>query len=167
MYNEVCLAVEGQLLSDATGRNALYKLHVGLGKIVNALDTAAEAGVPAAAVKYRRSMSRASSVGYESAAASHRSGSVAVEDKPGSRGGGAASRDEGGVIKEEDEEDDDATVVLSKTQAVGSARDANAGKGDDESLVDDLLSEEDQEMVDVGQEEEEQEEDEEDEDDIL
>ncbi|KAF5024634.1 hypothetical protein F66182_3398 [Fusarium sp. NRRL 66182] len=37
-YNEVTVAVEDGLLSDATSRNALYKIHVSLGKIVNALD---------------------------------------------------------------------------------------------------------------------------------
>lgn len=40
LYGEVSDAVEGQLLSDATGRNALYKIHVSLGKIVNGLDAA-------------------------------------------------------------------------------------------------------------------------------
>ncbi|KAJ4175066.1 chromosome condensation complex Condensin, subunit G [Fusarium falciforme] len=37
-YTEVSVAVEDGLLSDATSRNALYKIHVSLGKIVNALD---------------------------------------------------------------------------------------------------------------------------------
>ncbi|KAF4984549.1 hypothetical protein FZEAL_283 [Fusarium zealandicum] len=37
-YAEVSAAVEDGLLSDATSRNALYKIHVSLGKIVNALD---------------------------------------------------------------------------------------------------------------------------------
>ncbi|KAF4446049.1 Condensin complex subunit 3 [Fusarium austroafricanum] len=37
-YNEVSIAVEEGLLSDATSRNSLYKIHVSLGKIVNTLD---------------------------------------------------------------------------------------------------------------------------------
>lgn len=37
-YTEVSEAVEDGLLTDATSRNALYKLHVSLGKIVNTLD---------------------------------------------------------------------------------------------------------------------------------
>lgn len=37
LYEEVSSAVEESLLTDATGRNALYKIHVSLGKIVNAL----------------------------------------------------------------------------------------------------------------------------------
>ncbi|KAF7544631.1 hypothetical protein G7Z17_g9807 [Cylindrodendrum hubeiense] len=37
-YAEVSAAVEEGFLSDATSRNALYKIHVSLGKIVNVLD---------------------------------------------------------------------------------------------------------------------------------
>jgi condensin complex subunit 3 len=37
MYDEVTAAVDGKLISDAMGRNALYKIHVSLGKIVNSL----------------------------------------------------------------------------------------------------------------------------------
>ncbi|KAK5636001.1 hypothetical protein RRF57_011713 [Xylaria bambusicola] len=38
LYEDVSAAVEENLLSDATGRNALYKIHVSLGKIVNSLN---------------------------------------------------------------------------------------------------------------------------------
>ncbi|VUC26467.1 unnamed protein product [Clonostachys rosea] len=37
-YSDVSDAVENGLLTDATSRNSLYKIHVSLGKIVNALD---------------------------------------------------------------------------------------------------------------------------------
>ncbi|KAI0378759.1 condensin subunit Cnd3 [Hypomontagnella monticulosa] len=37
LYEDVSAAVEENLLSDATSRNALYKIHVSLGKIVNQL----------------------------------------------------------------------------------------------------------------------------------
>jgi condensin complex subunit 3 len=37
-YNEVSIAVEEGLCTDTTSRNSLYKIHVSLGKIVNALD---------------------------------------------------------------------------------------------------------------------------------
>lgn len=40
MYSEVSIAVEDGLLTDATSRNALLKIHVSLGKIVNSLDEA-------------------------------------------------------------------------------------------------------------------------------
>lgn len=38
LYASVSEAVEDGLLSDATSRNALYKIHVSLGKIVNSLN---------------------------------------------------------------------------------------------------------------------------------
>lgn len=38
VYTDVSDAVEEGLLTDATSRNALYKIHVSLGKIVNSLD---------------------------------------------------------------------------------------------------------------------------------
>ncbi len=56
MYAEVSDAVDNQLLSDATGRNALYKIHVSLGKIVNNLDQGQQDGFG------KRSVSRATSV---------------------------------------------------------------------------------------------------------
>ncbi|KAI1145638.1 ARM repeat-containing protein [Nemania diffusa] len=37
LYEDVSIGVDDNLLTDATGRNALYKIHVSLGKIVNAL----------------------------------------------------------------------------------------------------------------------------------
>ncbi|KAK3301554.1 condensin subunit-like protein [Chaetomium strumarium] len=123
VYTAVCDAVENQLLSDATSRNALYKLHVGLGKIVNSLDAAAEGGGLAAGGRSRRSASRASSVALTDAGP----GSVA-----------AAEREKTPVqhevqIKEEEEEDDgdDAATVVHH----GST---------EQSLVDELLSEEEE-----------------------
>ena len=38
LYAEVSEAVEEGIVSDATSRNSLYKIHVSLGKIVNSLD---------------------------------------------------------------------------------------------------------------------------------
>jgi condensin complex subunit 3 len=37
LYDEVSTAIEEKLIGDATGRNALFKIHVSLGKIVNSL----------------------------------------------------------------------------------------------------------------------------------
>src|SRR5438045_2307069 len=37
LYAEVCTAIDDKIISDATGRNALFKIHVSLGKIVNTL----------------------------------------------------------------------------------------------------------------------------------
>jgi condensin complex subunit 3 len=56
VYAEVSDAVQSGLVTDATGRNALYKIHVSLGKIVNNLDAATAAAGPRLG---RRSMSAA------------------------------------------------------------------------------------------------------------
>lgn len=44
MYDEVSAAVEDGLVNDTTSKNSLYKIHVSLGKIVNALDESANRG---------------------------------------------------------------------------------------------------------------------------
>ena len=85
LYADVSDAVDTQLLSDATGRNALYKIHVSLGKIVNALDAADGAGS-------RRSASRSVSVGVED--------KTVVEDKTLAL--------EADILEEDEDEDDDA-----------------------------------------------------------
>jgi condensin complex subunit 3 len=56
VYAEVSDAVQSGLVTDATGRNALYKIHVSLGKIVNNLDAATAAAGPRLG---RRSLSAA------------------------------------------------------------------------------------------------------------
>ncbi|KAG5665663.1 hypothetical protein KAF25_009788 [Fusarium avenaceum] len=104
-YNEVSVAVQDGLLSDTTSRNALYKIHVSLGKIVNALDEQQPA--------YRRS-SRSMSTTLDQQSPE--------EDR--------TTTTEEPSIKEEDEESDDTVIA----------------KDDRESLVDDLLSDEDVEM---------------------
>jgi condensin complex subunit 3 len=54
LYEDVNTAVEDNLLSDATSRNALYKIHVSLGKLVNQFTEQAKGN--------RRSMSRSMSM---------------------------------------------------------------------------------------------------------
>lgn len=46
LCNEVNIAVDGKLVSDATGRNAMVKLHGGLTKIVNAMGEPAARATP-------------------------------------------------------------------------------------------------------------------------
>jgi condensin complex subunit 3 len=85
LYEDVSAAVEENLLSDATSRNALYKIHVSLGKIVNQLTEQEK--------RSRRSISRsmsASVVGDEK--------TVITEDSVQTQE----------PIKEEDFSDDDA-----------------------------------------------------------
>lgn len=95
LYTEVSEAVETNLISDTTGRNALYKIHVSLGKIVNSLDQQAEAG------RRRSTMSRSVSLAPDEAgvSAGGRSGTAVPEDRT------AAGPSEP-QIKEEDEEDE-------------------------------------------------------------
>lgn len=49
VYAEVSAAVDDKIIAEATGRNALYKIHVSLGKIVNALTEKAPRGRKASA----------------------------------------------------------------------------------------------------------------------
>ncbi|KAK4193633.1 nuclear condensing complex subunit [Podospora australis] len=156
VYAQVCEAVENQLLSDATSRNSLYKLHVALGKIVNVLDTAAAAaqlGQPM--MKYRRSMSRASSVGFDEQQQKPQKMEKVSESREGSSS----------VIKEEeDEEEDEATVVLQKTEAVPTPlkKKKREDTEEEDELVDDLLSEDGDGASQGGVEEEEEDDEEED-----
>ncbi|KAL2015987.1 hypothetical protein VTK56DRAFT_4476 [Thermocarpiscus australiensis] len=119
VYAQVCEAVDSQLLSDAASRNALYKIHVSLGKIVNTLDAAAEGGAAgaAAAGKFRRSVSRASSVGVDDR--------MAVDEKTVVQHEVDIKEEE----EEEEEEDDEGTVI-------------HKPEPEEQSLVDELLSEE-------------------------
>ncbi|EAQ89014.1 hypothetical protein CHGG_05633 [Chaetomium globosum CBS 148.51] len=117
IYAVICDAVDNQLLSDTASRNALYKIHVSLGKIVNTLDAAVE-GAGAAGGRYRRSVSRASSVGFDAPGTSTRptpSEERTVQHEV--------------QIKEEEEDSDAATVIHRSTE---------------QSLVDELLSEEEE-----------------------
>jgi condensin complex subunit 3 len=83
LYDEVSIAVDGKLVSDATSRNALFKIHVNLGKIVNNLGE------------------------QEGVHRSSRSVSVAVEDQPVAQ---ERPRVPSPGIKEEEEEDE-GTVI--------------------------------------------------------
>ncbi|KAH7308202.1 putative nuclear condensin complex subunit 3 [Stachybotrys elegans] len=84
-YAEVSAAVEEGLVSDATSRNALYKIHVSLGKIVNHLDEQ----VPA-----NRRTSRSVSI---------------LTDRPAAEE--KAASEEPSIKEEEGDESDTATVV--------------------------------------------------------
>ncbi|KAH7193440.1 nuclear condensing complex subunit [Fusarium flagelliforme] len=107
-YQEVSIAVEEGLLSDAPSRNQLYKIHVSLGKIVNALD---EQSQPT----YRRA-SRSTSV-------------LADQQSP---------EEEKSVVEEpsikEEEEDSDNTVVPKEDRE--SLVDDLLSDGDDVEMTD-------------------------------
>lgn len=108
-YAEVSSAVEDGFLNDATSRNALYKIHVSLGKIVNALDDQQQQ-------PSQRRTSRSVSLNPERPPSEEK---TIVEEA---------------TIREEDEGSDEGTVVP---------------KEETESLVEELLSDDDVEMEDV------------------
>lgn len=117
-YTDVSDAVQEHLLTDATSRNALFKIHVSLGKIVNALDEQQPA-------RANRSVSVATTATDDKF----------VEDKTVTEDRTAILDHAEPVIKEEEEDDDDddddgdeVTAVLVDAQ--------------EDSLVDDLLSDE-------------------------
>lgn len=95
-YAQMSEAVENQLVSDTTGRNALYKIHVALGKIVNNLDQQQQQMEGYG----RRSMSRSTSVGLEDR-------TVVPEDK-------TITMDT--EIKEEEEEGSDEGTVVHRAE---------------------------------------------------
>ncbi|RFU72251.1 condensin complex subunit 3 [Trichoderma arundinaceum] len=107
-YDIVSEAVEEGLVTDTTGRNALYKIHVSLGKIVNSLDDQRPA-------HNRTSRSTSETLGRQT------------------------PEEEKSILSNESkikmEEDSDGTVVPEH--------------GGRDSLVDDLLSDEDTKMEDV------------------
>lgn len=119
VYADICEAVDAQILSDATGRNALYKIHVSLGKIVNNLDAAAD---NRPGENFRRSVSRATSLGVDDRTV------VPAEERTVI----AAEAD----IMEEDEGED-------TSRGEGTVVERTVVAGNEDSLVSELLSDED------------------------
>ncbi|KAI2621031.1 ARM repeat-containing protein [Xylaria nigripes] len=123
LYEEVSSAVDEGLLTDTTGRNALYKIHVSLGKIVNQL------GEQDKASRRSRSVSAAIS-SAASAATSHDRSMTEDEDatimprRTSADGTVLGDVAEEEVEEEEEMEEADDTVVIRR----------------DESLIDDLLT---------------------------
>ena len=125
VYADVCEAVDAQLLADATSRNALYKIHVALGKIVNNLDAAAEAAGPA----FRRSVSRATSLGVEDKTVLSEERTVVMHSAD---------------IKEEEEEGEDEDDMDDSKDGTTIMRTVVEGTVVEDSLVDDLLTDEEE-----------------------
>ncbi|KAK8017179.1 hypothetical protein PG991_008255 [Apiospora marii] len=172
LYDEISSAVEDNLLNDATGRNALFKIHVSLGKIVNQLNEQQQER-SREHNRFRSSVSR--SVTGSAADRSSVAGSVAGDEKSAVE---MMMDEKDATIMEEDEgEEDDKSVVSSSTRGGGGGRkikkeeisdeedggdasdatvrqhekkkqkhDDDDGGDDNDSLVEDLLSDEDTEM---------------------
>ncbi|KAI0435739.1 ARM repeat-containing protein [Xylaria telfairii] len=118
LYDDVSSAVEDNLLTDATGRNALYKIHVSLGKIVNALDEKSDQ-----LSRRSRSVSVATTTAAASATATgDRTATTSTDDGeeeeeeditvlPGRQSGDGTLLED---VAEEEEDGDDDTVVVGK-----------------------------------------------------
>lgn len=118
LYGEVSDAVETNLIADTTGRNALYKIHVSLGKIVNSLDQAKEAGLR------RSTASRSVSLAPDEPGIAASRATVGPEDRTMV---GTEPR-----IKEEEEEDDD-VVSRVEDDAVSRVDDDAMSRADNEN----------------------------------
>lgn len=145
LYAEVSTAVDDKLLSDATGRNALFKIHVSLGKIVNALGTGEKQGR-----KQSKAVDTTMPSPVESPAAEKTSAAEEEEDgddntvvdaarktpkaRGGRRKGGSIGVDE---LQDEDEAEDDGTVIDDGRTIM-----TKRGGGGRDSLMSELLSDE-------------------------
>ncbi|KAI2463936.1 condensin subunit Cnd3 [Annulohypoxylon bovei var. microspora] len=119
LYEDISAAVEDNILSDATSRNALYKIHVSLGKIVNQLGEQDKASS-------RRSTSRSVSLAPDDKTIIE---DVTVVPAP--------------VIKEEEGEDEVEDEVEVEDEADVSHSTVRRSEAD--SLVEDLLSDDGEE----------------------
>jgi condensin complex subunit 3 len=118
VYDEISTAIEDKLIPDATGRNALFKIHVSLGKIVNNL-TEREKSAP----KSRKSSVAPSVEGDEK--------TVLADDNVDDD---QSMADKTELLKVEEEEDDDGTGTIIADVDAKNIRD---------SLVESLLSDDD------------------------
>ncbi|KAI0097071.1 condensin subunit Cnd3 [Daldinia grandis] len=113
LYEDISTAVEENLVSDATSRNALYKIHVSLGKIVNQLNEQDKMS--------RRSASRSVSLAPPDE-------KTIAEDATVIR----VSR-----IKEEDEEEEKGDIEEEEANVS-----STVGRSEADSLMEDLLTDE-------------------------
>ncbi|KAL6695174.1 nuclear condensing complex subunit [Trichoderma pleuroticola] len=137
-YETISEAVEEGLVTDTTGRNALYKIHVSLGKIVNSLDEQRPA---------HSRTSRSVSVAVDRPSPGEKSVASNAEedndddndnDNDNDNSNGNGNGNGNGKIKVEDDSDgnsDEGTVVPENPSR--------------DELVEDLLSDEDTKMEDV------------------
>ncbi|KAI1345693.1 nuclear condensing complex subunit [Xylaria sp. FL0043] len=160
VYEDVSAAVDENLLADATGRNALYKIHVSLGKIVNSLGETDKMSLSSS--RRSRSVSVATSAGTMT-------GTVTASVTTGGDRSGITDEgeeEEATVLKRKDA---DGTAVLEDVAEEEEEEDGNTVKaedddeddegegegdtvvkvkrergGDDDELVDELLSDDDE-----------------------
>ncbi|KAI0976507.1 nuclear condensing complex subunit [Xylaria arbuscula] len=161
LYDDVQTAVDEGLLSDATGRNALYKIHVSLGKIVNAL------GTSEADKMSRRSRSASVATASVADTSAHTAASTTTGDRSrvtdddvdndGEEGDNtvvapvSGRRSADGTVLEDvaeeeeddnDDDDDDGDTVKLEYKAEGDTV-ARVKRDRDDELVEELLSDDD------------------------
>ncbi|KAI3329540.1 nuclear condensing complex subunit [Ustulina deusta] len=142
LYDDVSAAVDEGLLADATSRNALYKIHVSLGKIVNSLGEGDKMS------RRSRSVSVANSVGTMAGTTSVATGdrSVATDEDENvtvvlaRRDGDATVLED--VAEEEEVEEEEQQADTVKVEEDGDGETVLKRDGEDE-LVEELLSDDD------------------------
>lgn len=107
-YTEVSCAVDDGILTDTTSRNALYKVHVSLGKIVNGLDEQQS--------QHQPSQLRAGSV---------RSGSVVTDRQPTEERSMISGTGERSIAEEADEEEQTTILRGSNTSKTSMEQDVS------------------------------------------
>ncbi|KAI1362235.1 nuclear condensing complex subunit [Xylaria arbuscula] len=143
LYEDVSAAVDDNLLNDATGRNALYKIHVSLGKIVNSLNEGDKMSRRSRSVSVANSVAT-SAAGTHSVASGDRSmagtddGEDATVILRRKDGDGTVLED---VAEEEEEVDDDDDTV--KLEPDSNENTIVKRDGEDE-LVEELLSDDEE-----------------------
>ncbi|KAL2062694.1 hypothetical protein VTL71DRAFT_5766 [Oculimacula yallundae] len=138
IYAEVSLAIDEKLIADATGRNALFKIHVSLGKIVNTLKENDEEHANLT-LNLRGSVN--STTSRKSSVAPSVAPSVVDDEKTVlSTVEGEEELEKVEEQEEEDDEDDEGTIIGKPTPRRSATRD---------SLVDELLSDGDVDMSGV------------------
>lgn len=125
VYTEISNAIDEKVIADATGRNALFKIHVSLGKIANALKDDADG-----------TASMKSSVNSRKGSVAPSVAPSVVDEESTVLGGNGVDFEEGEKtelvkVEEEEEEEEEGTII---------------GHGRRDSLMSELLSDVDVEM---------------------
>jgi condensin complex subunit 3 len=142
-YGIVSEAVEEGLVTDTTGRNALYKIHVSLGKIVNSLE------------EQRPAQTRD---GRSASEPAERSTPEDAEEAEEPEPEAEPEAEEAEEAEEEEEPEEPVAPVVKPSRTRGRPKIKREETSDDEGtvipdhrdeLVEDLLSDEDTKMEDV------------------
>ncbi|KAF2964951.1 hypothetical protein GQX73_g8613 [Xylaria multiplex] len=144
LYEDVSAAVDEGRLTDATGRNALYKIHVSLGKIVNALAEGDKMS------RRSRSVSIATTVATTAGSTSIATGDRSVVTDEGEDATIILGRRDGDgtilmdVVEEEEEDEEKEEEATAKVEDDGDGDTVIRRSGVDNELIDELLTDDDE-----------------------